>query len=125
MLLIECPWCGERAESEFTCGGEGGVSRPGLPEAMSDEDWGDYLFMRRNPKGLHHEQWRHGSGCGRWFNVLRDTVTYRIHRTWKIGDEPPGTVALALNPPRQGEDSRPGPAATGEPSAINAGPGAA
>ena len=44
MLLIECPWCGERAESEFTCGGEGGVSRPGAPEALSDEAWGDYLF---------------------------------------------------------------------------------
>ena len=28
MLLIACPWCGPRAESEFTCGGEADIARP-------------------------------------------------------------------------------------------------
>lgn len=50
---------------------------------------GDYLFMRKNPKGMHHEQWRHASGCGRWFNALRDTVSYRFEAVWKIGEPAP------------------------------------
>jgi sarcosine oxidase subunit delta len=93
MLQINCPWCGARAESEFTCGGEGGIVRPTASESMTDEQWGDYLFMRKNPKGVHFEQWRHSSGCGRWFNALRDTVSYRFHAVWKIGDEAPAGAA--------------------------------
>ena len=93
MLIIECPWCGPRAESEFAYGGEGGIARPLATESMSDEQWGDYVFMRKNPKGLHHEQWRHASGCGKWFNALRDTVSYRFQGTWKIGAEPPAAFS--------------------------------
>lgn len=95
MLLIDCPWCGERAEIEFACGGEGGIVRPTDPEKLTDAQWGDYLFMRKNPKGLEHEQWRHSSGCGRWFNALRDTVSYRFHAVWKIGEEPPPAASAA------------------------------
>jgi sarcosine oxidase subunit delta len=89
MLQIHCPWCGPRAESEFSCGGEGGITRPPNTDTLSDAQWGDYVFMRRNPKGVHQEQWRHASGCGRWFNALRDTVSYRIHATWRIGETTP------------------------------------
>ena len=78
MLEIHCPWCGPRAEIEFIYGGEGGIARPSTSEEMTDEQWGEYVFMRSNPKGLHHEQWRHSSGCGRWFNALRHTVTYQF-----------------------------------------------
>jgi sarcosine oxidase subunit delta len=93
MLQINCPWCGDRAETEFTCGGEGGIVRPTATESLTDEQWGDYVFMRKNPKGEHFEQWRHSSGCGRWFNALRDTVSYRFDAVWKIGDEAPAAAA--------------------------------
>ncbi|MBS7807898.1 sarcosine oxidase subunit delta [Variovorax sp. PCZ-1] len=93
MLEIDCPFCGTRAETEFTHGGEGGIARPPNTETMSDEAWGDYVFMRKNIKGLRHEQWRHSSGCGRWFNALRDTVTYQFHATWKIGEDMPALKA--------------------------------
>lgn len=93
MLLIDCPYCGTRAESEFASGGEGGIARPVNGETMSDAEWGDYVFMRSNIKGLRHEQWRHASGCGRWFNALRDTVSYRIEAVWKIGAAPPAQEA--------------------------------
>ena len=53
MLLIECPWCGERAETEFSYGGEAGIVRPKDPDALSDEEWADYLFNRKNPRGAH------------------------------------------------------------------------
>lgn len=89
MLEISCPWCGPRAEIEFTCGGEGGLERPRDSDALNDTQWGNYVFMRRNPRGMHHEQWRHASGCGRWFNVLRDTVSYRFHAVWKFGEPAP------------------------------------
>ena len=93
MLQITCPWCGTRAETEFTCGGEGAIVRPTATETMTDAQWGDYVFMRKNPKGVHHEQWRHSSGCGRWFNALRDTVSYRFEAVWKIGEVPPAAAA--------------------------------
>ena len=33
MLLIECPWCGARDESEFTYGGEAHIVRPEDPDS--------------------------------------------------------------------------------------------
>ena len=78
MLLITCPWCGPRAESEFSYGGEADVVRPQQPEARSDEQWADYLFMRKNSKGPHREQWLHEQGCRRWFILERDTVSYSV-----------------------------------------------
>ncbi len=78
MLKISCPWCGERDETEFKCGGEAGIVRPCNPESTSDAAWADYLFMRKNPKGLHREQWVHSHGCRKWFVVERDTVSYQI-----------------------------------------------
>ena len=90
MLLIECPWCGPREESEFSYGGQAHIVRPPEPEAVSDSEWAEYLFMRTNPKGLHREQWTHTSGCRRWFNAVRDTVSYEITVVYKIGEPPSG-----------------------------------
>lgn len=84
MLLIKCPWCGDRDESEFSCGGEAGIVRPEDPFALSDAEWADYLFMRKNPRGIHKELWNHSQGCRRWFSATRDTVTYKIASTEKI-----------------------------------------
>ena len=72
MLLIRCPWCGDRAESEFSCGGEAGISRPLEPNALNDADWSDYLFNRTNTRGAHKELWNHAAGCRRWFEAERD-----------------------------------------------------
>ena len=78
MLLICCPHCGNREETEFSYGGEAGIARPPDPQSLTDEQWGDYLFMRKNPKGVHQELWQHAFGCRRWFVVERDTVSYRM-----------------------------------------------
>ena len=84
MLLIECPWCGPRAETEFSYGGEAGITRPPDPHALSDAEWADYLFYRNNPRGDHRELWNHAHGCRRWFGVERDTVTNRIARSFTL-----------------------------------------
>ena len=89
MLLIPCPWCGVRDASEFSYGGEAHIARAQDPQALSDPEWADYLFMRKNPRGSHLEQWHHTLGCRRWFNVERDTVSYKIKSSYKIGEQPP------------------------------------
>ena len=93
MLLIPCPWCGPRDESEFAYGGEAHIARPAEPDALTDAEWADYLFMRTNPKGAHRERWVHAHGCGRWFNVARDTVSHDIAAAYKVGEKPPGDAS--------------------------------
>ena len=87
MMRLDCPWCGERPESEFHCGGTSHIQRP--PLACTDEEWADYLFTRENPAGAHAERWRHTYGCGQWFNVLRDTVTHEIAAVYAMTDPKP------------------------------------
>ena len=89
MLLIPCPFCGEREETEFRCGGEAHIARPGQPSSLSDDRWADFLFTRSNPKGLHFERWCHAHGCGRWFNLARDTVSDRIIEVYRMGEPRP------------------------------------
>ena len=79
MLLIACPWCGERDEIEFSYGGPADVAYPADPGALSDEEWARYLFVRANPRGALRERWVHTHGCRRWFVLERDTVTHEIH----------------------------------------------
>ena len=89
MILIDCPYCGEREQSEFTNGGEAHVIRPKNPEALSDKEWGQYVFYRSNPKGIFYERWNHTHGCRKWFNMVRDTSNDKIHAVYKMGDKPP------------------------------------
>lgn len=87
MLLIPCPICGPRPELEFRNAGQAHLRRE--PGAAGDAAWADYLYTRDNPKGVIAERWRHTSGCGRFFNCLRDTVSDAIIATYKIGEAPP------------------------------------
>jgi sarcosine oxidase, subunit delta len=90
MLLIPCPYCGmERPELEFRNGGEAHNARPLDPSAVSDADWAEYLYFRSNPKGVMAERWRHVSGCGSFFNVLRDTVSDKFLAVYKAGEPRP------------------------------------
>ena len=87
MLLIHCPWCGRRDESEFSYGGEADIARPENPDALNDAQWADYLFMRSNRKGHNREIWNHQHGCRRWFVAERDTVSYEIQATFPMGGQ--------------------------------------
>ena len=89
MLLIPCPWCGPRDESEYHYGGEAHIVRPKDPDALSDAEWAGYLFMRKNSSGRHLEQWSHSAGCRRWFNAQRDTVTNEIISVYTVGEPAP------------------------------------
>jgi sarcosine oxidase, subunit delta len=89
MLLIPCPYCGERPEFEFRCGGEAHIARPADPSAADDAEWAEFLFFRASPKGAFAERWMHAHGCQRWFNAIRDTVSDRILATYKVGEAQP------------------------------------
>ncbi len=82
MLLIECPFCGPRDQTEFTYGGDATVARPSDPAALDDEAWSAYLNLRTNPAGEHDELWQHSLGCRRWIGVRRNTLTHQILSTW-------------------------------------------
>jgi sarcosine oxidase subunit delta len=85
MLLIDCPFCGERPEIEFAYGGQAHLARPQDPAGASDEQWASFLYLRDNSKGVHAERWRHIHGCGRFFNALRDTASDLFIATYRVG----------------------------------------
>ena len=53
MFIIRCPYCGERDQSEFSYGGEAHIVRPKQPSELTDGQWAEYLFTRKNIKGLY------------------------------------------------------------------------
>lgn len=85
MLFIDCPFCGNRPETEYAYGGQAHVAYPGDPHALTDEEWAQYLFYRDNPKGAFAERWVHVGGCRKWFNAVRDTRTYEFASTYPTG----------------------------------------
>jgi sarcosine oxidase subunit delta len=89
MLVICCPYCGPRSELEFAYGGEAHIARPADPMGLDDEAWANFLYVRSNPRGIHAERWRHLHGCGRFFNVQRDTVSDTIIASYPVGTPPP------------------------------------
>jgi sarcosine oxidase, subunit delta len=86
-MRISCPYCGTRDEPEFVFGGPAHVTRPSAD--ADDATWTAYLFNRKNPAGTHRERWLHLHGCGRWFNLARDTRTHEIRQTYAMGLPPP------------------------------------
>ncbi|HUN74027.1 MAG TPA: sarcosine oxidase subunit delta [Steroidobacteraceae bacterium] len=89
MLLIACPYCGQRPEVEFSYGGQAHLARPPAPSELTDDEWAAYLYRRDNIRGVQAERWRHLHGCGRFFNALRDTTTDRFLATYRTGEPRP------------------------------------
>lgn len=92
MLLIPCPYCGPRDETEFRYGGQAHVAYPTNPAELSDAAWADFLFVRDNPRGDWSERWMHAAGCRRWFNLLRSTATGEIRAAYRLDEPPPAEV---------------------------------
>lgn len=89
MLRLTCPCCGiEADETELAPGGEAHLTREG--PGSSDAAFEAYLFLRKNPMGVHFERWRHAYGCGKWFHAARDTQTMEVFGTYPAQmSEPP------------------------------------
>lgn len=76
MIIIPCPFCGDRDHSEFSYGGDATVTYP--PLEASVEEWHDAVYLRNNTRGAHTEYWHHVGGCRAWLIVERDTLTHEI-----------------------------------------------
>lgn len=96
MLLLTCPNCGVTAEeTEFHPGGEAHLSRMG--PGTDDGAFSDYLFTRKNPRGVHFERWRHAFGCGKWFHAARCTATLEVFGTYSAQvSVPPDHILKAI-----------------------------
>lgn len=91
MLLLNCPYCKLSCEeTEFQAGGQAHLKRQSI--GSSDQEFESYLFVRKNPKGVHFERWQHVNGCGKWFHIARSTVTLEIFGSYS---------AQTLSPPKQ------------------------
>jgi heterotetrameric sarcosine oxidase delta subunit len=75
MLLINCPYCGERAQTEFDYVRtlDSIVMLDMEPEAAMTA-----LFERTNPRGEDDELWRHSHGCRQFVTLRRNRVTHEI-----------------------------------------------
>jgi sarcosine oxidase, subunit delta len=78
MLLINCPYCGPRNESEFNYGGPARAPRVTNAHDLSDTEWNEWLMVPDNTMGPVKEYWRHHRGCGLWMTVTRNIVTHEI-----------------------------------------------
>ena len=76
MIRIDCPWCGTRDEIEFSYRGDATVQRP--PADASEQEFFDYVYARKNPRGWHVEWWHHAGGCRQFLKVLRHTMTHEV-----------------------------------------------
>jgi methylglutamate dehydrogenase subunit B len=86
MFLIQCPWCGERDQVEFTYAGDATVRRP--DPAAGEAAFFDYVYLRDNPRGPHRELWHHTGGCRRFVVVERNTLTHEVAGTAPPGEKP-------------------------------------
>jgi len=94
MFEITCPWCGKRAQTEFSYEGDATLERPDSgtatrPEGSDQKAFFDYVYLRDNPRGWHDELWQHTAGCRRFLKVRRHVTTHEIAATAKPGEELP------------------------------------
>ncbi len=87
MFEIKCPYWGNRSQNEFTYSGDATVKRPSLGKEVSDKEWDDFDYFRKNTRGKHSEFWHHVASCRQWFKVSRSTATHEIFKTSKIIEE--------------------------------------
>ncbi len=95
MLLIPCPWCGPRDQSEFDYGGAA-IKFPELDDSLPENQnqWHEQIHIRENPRGLHSELWYHAAGCECWIEINRNTLSHELAHevthadsAGKIGEE--------------------------------------
>lgn len=75
MMVIDCPYCGERAQAEFTY--ERTLDSL-VTLDMAPEEALARLFSRANPAEEDRELWRHAYGCRQWLVLRRHRRTHAI-----------------------------------------------
>ena len=86
MLEINCPYCGKRAQTEFTYAGDATVKRPD-DGTDNERDWFEFVYLRENPRGFHDELWQHSAGCRKYIKIRRNLITHEIISTGNPGED--------------------------------------
>jgi sarcosine oxidase subunit delta len=122
MLLISCPWCGSRPETEFSGGTDTTRIRPTDDAFDDDIAWAAYLFHSPNEPGARQERWCHTHGCGQWFLLERDCETGALGTASRLTPPPPRPetapplIAVELDMMTEAKPDKPASDAAGEPS---------
>ena len=107
MLLIRCPYCGERPEIEFRHGGRGAHRAPARSGVAVATPNGRTIFTTAPiRRACTPSAGATSHGCGRFFNALRDTISDFFLTTYKLGEPRPDLVRL----PAGNADDRVSPA---------------
>ena len=77
MQLINCPWCGPRAQIEFHYHCDG-VAVPADWQNETADQQHQRMLIRSNEAGYHEELWQHAHGCRSWLVVERHNVTHDV-----------------------------------------------
>lgn len=85
MLLVPCPHCGPRNQSDLRLLGEA-VPRPD-PNTTTRAEWGEYLYLRENPASWVTETWYCRAGCRRYFTLERHQATNEFRNPPLPGDK--------------------------------------
>ena len=102
MLLVPCPHCGPRNQSDLRLVGEA-VPRPD-PNTTSPAEWGEYLYLRENPAGWAIETWYCRSGCRRYFVLERNTATNEFRDPPLPGDKVGRSIYTSPELGQRGDD---------------------
>ena len=94
MLLIPCPHCGPRNQSDLRLLGEA-VPRPN-PNTATRAEWGAYLYLRDNPADWVTETWYCRSGCRQYFTVERHQATNEFRNPPLPGDKVGNTTYTTI-----------------------------
>ena len=94
MLYLYCPTCERYCdETELTAGGEAHLTRKDVKS--NNGEFHDYLYARKNHKGVIFERWRHAFGCGKWFHVSRCSINNQVFGSYSIRETSPPKTLLA------------------------------
>jgi heterotetrameric sarcosine oxidase delta subunit len=85
-VRIDCPFCGERDQSEFAYLGDARCPRPDASPSDAETRFFEAVYLRSNPAGPHEELWYHVFGCRAWLQVSRDTRSHAILAVTFAGD---------------------------------------
>ena len=78
-MIIEHPILGPRDINEFFYLGDASLlNRPEWDEDKAEENFYEYLYLRKNIAGIHKELWFHQQGDRSWLVVSRNTLTHEI-----------------------------------------------
>ena len=85
MMLITCPWCGRRAQTEFSYIDDATARRPNM-DSVNEAEHFKFVYECDSRRGVQYELWHHHAGCGKFFKIHRDTITHEIHATSKLSN---------------------------------------